>query len=101
MDIETIVLRLDQEWDFEGFLGGLREGRFPPSEGERFLGFLRSIRIEEDAMLPKRFLSLVWYIPSFLDWQLERVEEQGGDVTAYKVLVTKIVNVLEEVLGIP
>lgn len=46
-------------------------------------------------------LSLLWYLPSFLTWQRERVAEKGGDINAYAHFVTDVHNTLEEVLGVP
>ena len=97
----TLVDQLDGEWDTEGFLGQLRTGTFVPEHAARFLAVLRGIEIPDEAMVPKRALSLLWYLPSFLAWQRERVAEQGGDIVAFDRFVTEVHNTLEEVLGVP
>lgn len=97
----TIVDQLDAEWGTEGFLGQLRTGVFAQENAARFLGLLNSIDIPDESMVPKRALSLLWYLPSFLVWQRERVIEQGGDIAAFDRFVTDVHNTLEDVLGVP
>jgi hypothetical protein len=97
----TIVGQLDADWDTDGFLGQLRTGAFEQGNAARFLKLLRSIDIPEDAMVPKRVLSLLWYLPSFLVWHRGRVTEQGGDIAAFDLFVADVHNALEDVLGVP
>ena len=101
MDINQVIEHLEREWDTTGFLDEVRRGRFAVADGEKFLTLLSQISLAEEDVVPKRFLSLVWYLPIFLSWQRERVEEIGNDVVAYDHFVTQVHNVLEEVLGIP
>lgn len=97
----TFVDELDAEWDTDGLLGQLRLGHFEPGNASRFLELLRGIEIPANAMVPKRALALLWYLPSFLAWQRERVMEKGGNVAEYDHFVTEVHNTLEVVLGIP
>lgn len=101
MDINEVISILDQAWSDQGFLGRLREGLFTVEDGDRFLSFLRSIDITEDSLLPKRFMSLMWYLPLFLRWQLERVQKHSGHSVAFDDFITKVDNTLEQVLGVP
>jgi hypothetical protein len=43
MNFEQIVERLDEEWDRDGFLGKLRQGKFNPEEGDKFIELLKQI----------------------------------------------------------
>jgi hypothetical protein len=52
-------------------------------------------------MVPKRLVSLLWYLPSFLAWQTERIAEKDGDRAAYERFVTEVFNALEQALGVP
>lgn len=97
----TFVEELDAEWDAEGFLGQLRVGKFLPESASRFLLLLQRIEIPDGAMVPKRALSLLWYLPSFLAWQRGRVIESGSNVTDFDHFVTEVHNTLENVLGVP
>lgn len=101
MEIIHLTERLDKEWDSEGFLGRVRVGQFSPSEGAKFIELLNSVKLDDDACIPKRLLTLIWYLPSFFSWQKDRVGEMGGDVDAYEKFVTDVQNTLEQVLGVP
>jgi hypothetical protein len=67
----------------------------------QFLNFLRSISLSEDEEVPMRLVSLLWYIPSFVGWQHDRVAEHGGDTAAFTRFVTEVHNAMETVLGVP
>jgi hypothetical protein len=97
----TYVDQLDAEWADEGFLGKLRTGAFAAEDAARFLTFLRGIDIPDGAMVPKRAISLFWYLLSFLLWQRERVAERGGNLARFDRFVTEVHNTLEAVLGVP
>ena len=101
MNFEQMIEYLDCAWDRDGILGQIREGKFSPEDGDKFLLTLKGMRVNDDALLPKRLVSLVWYLPSFLDWQSKRVEEKGGNLESYKHFVTLVLNALEDILGVP
>lgn len=101
MSLENITMRLDAEWDREGFLGRLRLGHFTSGEAEKFLDLLRAIHIDEKDCVPKRLVTLLWYLPSFLSWQTERVSEAGGEMKEYIHFANQVHNLLEERLGTP
>jgi hypothetical protein len=92
---------LEAEWDVNGFLDRLRGGVFQEPDAQRFLQLLRGIHIADDEQVPKRAVSMLWYLPTFLLWQRERVAERGSDLKAYDLFVTAVHNTLEEVLGVP
>ena len=52
------------------------------------LNTLTAMFIPEDAHPPRRVVSLLWYIPLFMQWQVDRVRENGGDVPAYTRAIT-------------
>ena len=101
MDISAIVEQLEAEWDTDGFFYRVRNGDYDITRGQAVLVILRAIKIDDEVMVPKRLVSLLWYLPSFLAWQAEPIAEKGGDRTAYARFVTEILNTLEEVLGVP
>lgn len=102
MSIEDLIQNLETYWDTDGFLDAVRRGNFVSSDADAFLGLVRGITIGEDDSVPKRLLSLLWYIPSFLEWQKERVAEASpAQAPDYERFVTEVHNALEEVLGIP
>src|SRR5438552_1605020 len=94
------IEQLDLSWDMDlGFFGRLRQGYF---DNELYKGFsilLKSISYEEDELIPKRIVSLLWYIPLFMEWQKERVQQEIN-LKEYNSLKQNIENELERILGI-
>ncbi|TQF43494.1 hypothetical protein UNPF46_02555 [Bradyrhizobium sp. UNPF46] len=101
MTIAAIIEQLEVEWNTNGFFDRVRNGDYDATRAQAVLAALRAISIGDEEMVPKRLLSLLWYLPSFLDWQAERMVEQGGDRAAYQRFVTDVHNTLEQVLGVP
>lgn len=101
MDFREIVARLDAEWDTDGFFDRVRNGDYDDTRAKDILRILRAIDLKEEELLPKRLVALLWYLPSFIGWQVERVIEKGGDSAAYQRFATEVFNTLEEVLGTP
>lgn len=102
MSYEREIQELESEWAPEqGFFWAVRQGRFSADEFERALKRVSAISIPTDADLPRRFVSLLWYIPLFMQWQLERVQESGGDPAIYIRAITKMTNAVERLLGVP
>ena len=102
MDAEETIKRLEGEWEQpEGFLGRLREGRFDPAGFERFEQLVKSINHYQDEVINRRLVSLLWYAPTFMSWQRERVAEEGGNIEELDSATTKILNLLEQILGVP
>lgn len=102
MSYEKEIDVLESEWSPEdGFFWRIRQGHFSPSDFDRALKKVSSVNIEENAVVPRRVVSLLWYIPLFMQWQLERVQENKGDVTAYTAAITTMTNEIERLLGVP
>jgi hypothetical protein len=102
MDAAESIRLLEGEWEQpDGFLGRLREGRFDPVGFERFEQLLRSIDRHQGGVINRRLVSLLWYVPTFMSWQRDRVEEQGGSIEELDIAITKTHNLLEEILGAP
>jgi len=101
MNTNELIKRLELEWDVHGFLWNVRQGCFSLDDAQKFLSFLKQIELDDNAQIPKRLLSLLWYLPPFLEWQKERVQERSGNRAAYERFVTEVYNTLETVLGVP
>jgi hypothetical protein len=97
---EEQILLLESAWDLEGFLGCLRDGEFDNDLYHEFILLLRSISFDEDALIPKKVITLLWYIPLFMDWQLERIQNVISSKD-YNLKKTSIENELERILGVP
>ena len=94
------IQHLEFAWSFEGFLGQLRDGKFDPILYEEFITLLRSISFKGEDSILKEIVSLLWYIPLFMEWQCERVKDSIS-LKEYERKKTVIENELERILGTP
>lgn len=102
MSYQKAIEFLEQEWSPEvGFFWRIRQGHFEADKLERVLEKLSAFSVSEEAAIPRRLVSLLWYIPMFMEWQTERVQESEGNVVAYKKAITLITNEVERLLGVP
>lgn len=102
MNEAEIIRTLESEWKIEqGFFWQIRQGVFVEKEFQRALMKVSSIRDLEDTRLNRRLVSLLWYIPLFMQWQVERISENGGDADAYIRALTTMTNEVERLLGTP
>jgi hypothetical protein len=96
------IERLEREWDQPaGFFARLRMGDFDVQQAQAVAAVISSLELEEETLLSKRLVSLLWYLPLFGQWQTERVAECGGNLQQYRSFVTKVTNILEQKLGVP
>ena len=100
MEPRDVIGRLEQSWDLDGCLWALREGRWDRQGFDELLGLLRGITASEVADLPRRFVSLTWYLPTFLEWQLPRLSDPA-EVEELRSAVTKVRNGVERLIGVP
>lgn len=99
---ERQIESLESEWSpGDGFFWHLREGRFSAVRFDVLLKKIMSISVPENAALPRRFVSLLWYMPIFMHWQIERVRENGGDDVAYQRAIGLMTAQIERLLGVP
>lgn len=100
-DIEAIRAR-EAEYDTDlGFLGRLRRGNFDLNGLDRLLRLLEAIDLGEATMINRRLVSLLWMIPTFMGWQVERVSKKQGDVEALRRGIDKVEAALNSVLRTP
>lgn len=98
---DKVIEQLDAEWAMDGFFGRVRQGDFDDARAQAVLALLRGFRVEHEDLVPQRLVALLWYMPSFLEWQTERVEQRGGSRSGYERFTTEVMNALEEALGTP
>lgn len=102
MDIESAINELEAFWEPDnGVFWQLRHGNFNEGEVGRFISWLERFKFEDDTALPRRLVSLLWYVPLFMQWQSDRIQEAGGDAMAYSQAITAVRNELERILGVP
>jgi hypothetical protein len=68
---------------------------------DKVINILRDIHFgEEQEDIPRRLVSLLWYIPLFMEWNAEGVSNQISR-DEYSHCKTLVENELERILGIP
>ena len=102
IDIPNVQAKLEEQWDIpNGFFYRLRQGDYDPRGADAVERILLSIDVDDEAQLPRRFVSLTWWIPTFMEWQVDRVREKGGDAESLKRDIIRLRNALDKVLGVP
>ena len=102
MDKASVIANLEREWDFEsGFFGGLRLGQFDRASLNRLIRTLALIDPQGEVVMNRRVVSLLWYMPIFMGWQIDRVREAGGDAAEFDRAITQVQNSVERILGVP
>jgi hypothetical protein len=92
---------LEAAWELEtGFLGCLRGGVFDRTLYGAFVTTLMRVRVEEGDVLPARFLTLLWFIPPFMEWQTEQITTTLP-LAEYRLAQARIQQQLERILGTP
>lgn len=100
--IANWIETLEEEWSpDEGFFWRLRNGEFHQERFEATLRKLSEISTEGESDVSRRLVSLLWYIPTFMTWQKERIEKHHQDVDAYAKSITAVTNEIERILGVP
>jgi hypothetical protein len=98
---ELYLAELEAAWEPDtGFLGCLRDGIFDQALFTDFVTTLIRVRVAEEALLPARFVTLLWFIPLFMEWQTERVSATCSP-EEYGLARTRIERQLERILGSP
>jgi hypothetical protein len=102
MSCEKEIEAIESEWAKEdGFFWRIRQGHFVSSDFSRALNKVSAIAVSDDDDLPRRIVSLLWYVPLFMQWQVERVQANKGDLNAYASAVIQMTNEVERILGVP
>jgi hypothetical protein len=101
-DDPELIETLDLVWDDEaGFLGRLCGGDFVQGLADAYIELLGRIDPIEGEFVNLSFVKLLWFMPLFMEWQVERVVEAGaprGDVERVLDLATTRIM---DILGVP
>ena len=101
MDNASAIAKLERLWDLDtGFLGRLRQGLFNEDDVDYVIELLDSLN-NADQVIEKRLVSLIWYIPMYMEWQTERVKDAGGDAVKYERAKNRIQGAVQHCLGLP
>lgn len=99
---DSLIQALESEYDLEeGFLGKLRSGVFDPAGLERVKSLLTSIHLDDAGDINRRLVALLWFMPTLMTWQIERVGERGGNVQELIRGIDQVQEILSSLLGLP
>ena len=102
MDTQQTISQLQREWQRPaGFLGGLKPGHFDPEGLQRLVTILDSIAVENECLMDRKLVSLLWFIPIYLEWQKPHFLGQDEDVQKIQEAINSVMPRLYEILGIP
>ena len=102
MAYSEFIDSIEQEWAPPvGALWCARQGIMDNEGLSRLLTLLKSIQVSEEDDIPKRFVSVVWLIPMFLNWQEQRLREQGVDIDPYIQMQGLLSAEVQRILGMP
>lgn len=102
MALEKIIGSIESEWEPEtGFFWKIRQGEFRKNEFDRAFAKFAAVSGASEELLPVRLVSVLWYVPIFMEWQIDRVRERGGDLPAYKTAMRRLSAEVERILGLP
>jgi hypothetical protein len=100
--LHEAVSLVDSFWaEPDGFLYLLRDGHYDPEGAGRLINALESITVSDSDCLPRRLVALTWYVPMYMEWQVDRVGELNGDVHRLRRDIDLVRNAVEAVLGTP
>lgn len=105
---EQIISLLDKEWEIpDGFFYITRQGIFDKEGYERVIhallrckNYINNLNVEH---IDRNLVSALWYIPLYLSWQYERIEEFSGkeNKNEYVKCCNNIEELMTEILGHP
>ena len=91
MALEAFIKSIESEWEPEtGFFWKIRQGDFLQDEFDRTFAKFAAVPSMSEEPLPARLVSVLWYVPIFMEWQIDRVRERGGDLHAYSIAMNRL-----------
>jgi hypothetical protein len=98
--LELPVDRIDRQYDLEdGFLGKLRSGSFDAGKAAELLDTLRELDLGDATVVDRRLVSLLWYMPLFIEWQGRRLPDD--DQAKLNEVLNFVTTELQRILGVP
>jgi len=103
MKLDDLLDQIEQAWAVpEGVLYRLRQGEFDKRAMDHLVELLRQLEVDAASQyLPKRMVRLLWMMPIFVEWQNERVAEQGGSEEDVLKYGNMIYAEIQRLMGIP
>jgi hypothetical protein len=103
--MENLFLKIGESWEEpDGFFYMLRDQHVDFQKGNALLELLGHLDFDEHERIEKYKISLLWYIPIYMEWQFERLKDFEKDkeiLSKYSNLQGLILNEVERILGTP
>jgi hypothetical protein len=97
-----LVAALENEYDPDGgFIGRVRYGHFDEPLLARLISILARCPSSDTESPDARLVSLVWYIPWIVEWQAQRLMEEGSKADHLHRAREQIFREVERILGVP
>jgi len=101
MPLEEFIASIESESEPEtGFFWKIRQGDFRENDFSRALEKFAAVPSIAGELVPARLVSILWYVPIFMEWQTDRVRERGCSMAAYAAASTSLLNEVERILGV-
>lgn len=98
----SVLVSLDRSWDSpNGFLFRIRSGCFDAAEGKQFVELLHTIALDDDAAVSQELVRLLWFLPLFLEWQQERIDENSDNPADYRKFTSLVFDEVCRIFGVP
>lgn len=102
MIVDQVIAQIEAEWKFaDGFFWKARLGEFDAIGFDRTISALQSIELGAIDSIPARLVSLIWYMPQFLGWQIDRLCDNGVSLERIQGAIAGLNNEIERILGTP
>jgi hypothetical protein len=95
-----ITKTLSEAWD-SGFFYKIRSGEFDEAQYSKLKEALSKFQAPPGATLEKDFVSMVWFIPLFINWHEKILLEKGMSRDRFSEVEDFFYNKVEEILGLP
>ena len=94
---EQIKTKLIWQWEnADGFFFKFRFGTFDKDECKKTLDIIEEIEFGRHNMIDRKIVDLIWFVPLFLEWNKERVIENG---CASEYEISKVLNLFYEAVS--
>jgi hypothetical protein len=102
MKMSEVVAAIEWEWiDPEGFLYRLRDRVLDIDGAKRLEGLLKSCVVPPgDAMIDRRLVSAIWFIPQFVEWNAAGFESDESQLLC-KNYSNIFWNLVDQLLTLP
>jgi hypothetical protein len=84
MTLEDHISSIESEWEQDRELfWKIRQGASDNAGFDRAHAKIAAVPSANGEAIAGRLVSLLWYIPIFMEWQRDRIKQNGGNIEAY------------------